>query len=76
VTGLRRRQQRAPVARIEHEVIDDLAEKVRSVDAPGFSLLVAVKQPRALARGDQHHHPARSARGRLGTDGRTILSSG
>ncbi len=62
VAGLRRRQQRAPVARVEHEMIDDVAEKVRSVGAPGFSLLVAVKHPRALARGDEHQHPTRWAR--------------
>jgi len=62
MAGLRRRQQRAPVARVEHEVIDDVTEKVRSVDAPRVSFRVAVKQPRAFARGDEHQHPARWAR--------------
>ena len=74
MAGLHRRQQRASVARVEHEVINDLAEKVRPVDAPFLAIRVAMKQPRALARGDQHYHPTRWSRGRFGTDGGFILS--
>ena len=58
VPGLRRRQQRSPVARVEHEMADDVAEKVRAVDPPGLSCRIAVIQPRAFARGDEDQHPA------------------
>jgi hypothetical protein len=77
VTGFRRRQQRAPVARIEHQMIDDLTEKVRSVNAPGFSRCIAMQQPRAFARGNEHQHPTRraSARGSLCACGWHFLSS-
>ena len=63
VAGLGRRQQRAPVARVEHQMIDDVAEKVRPVGAPGLALRIAVKQPRALARGDEHHAPGAMGEG-------------
>ena len=60
VPGLRGRQQRAPVARVEHEVAEHVAEEVRAVDPPGPPRRVAAKEPRPLAGGDeqQHaHHP-------------------
>jgi hypothetical protein len=62
VPGLGRGQQRAAVARVEHQVVDDVAEEVRSVDAPGCAGAVAVQQPGALARG--HQHRAGAARSR------------
>jgi hypothetical protein len=43
VTGFRRRQERSPVARVEHEVIDDVAEEVRTIDPPRPSCRIAVK---------------------------------
>src|SRR3989449_4597758 len=58
VAGLRRREQRPPVARVEHRVADDVAEKVRPVGSPGFARRIAVIQPCALARGDQHDQAA------------------
>jgi len=30
--GLRRYRQRAPISRVQHEVIDDVAEKMRAFD--------------------------------------------
>ena len=66
VTGFRRRQQRAPIARVEHQMIEDVTEKVRSVAAPRLARRVAVKQPCALARGDEYQHPTGRAAGALG----------
>ena len=59
VAGLRRRQQRAPVARVEHEMADDVAEEVRPVGPPCPSRGIAVIEPGALARGDQQDDRAR-----------------
>jgi len=36
MASFRRCWQRAPVTRIEHHVVDDVAEKVRPIGAPGF----------------------------------------
>ena len=56
VAGLGGGKQRAAVARIEHEVADDVAEKMRAVGAPGAAGSVAVVDPRTLARGDEQQH--------------------
>ena len=58
VAGLRRRQQGAPVARVELQVTDDVAEEVRPVDLPGLAPGVAVEEPRPLARRDQQDESA------------------
>jgi hypothetical protein len=55
VAGLRRGQQGAAVARVEHQVADGVAQEVRAVDRPGTALRVAVEQPGALARGNHQH---------------------
>ena len=54
VPGLGRRQQRLAVARVEHDMVDDVAEEMRAVGAPGLALRVAVEEPGALARRDEH----------------------
>ena len=59
MAGLRRRQQGAAVAGIEDHVIDDMAEEMRPVGAPGLACGVAVIKPGALARCDHHQHPSR-----------------
>ena len=43
VAGFSRCQKCSSVARIEHEVIDDVAEKVRPVDSLGFACRITVK---------------------------------
>jgi hypothetical protein len=43
VTGLGRCQQRTPIARIEDQMADDVAEEMRSIDAPVPARCVAVK---------------------------------
>ncbi len=71
-------QQRAPVARVQPQVMDLVAQEMRAVDAPGLALGVAVKQPGAFARGDEQHHlhwrRRRSTAG--GASGRWLAVSG
>jgi len=55
MSGLRRREQRAPVARIEHHVIEDVAEEMRPVEAKAAPRAIAVEKPRALSRCHQQH---------------------
>ena len=52
MAGFCRCQQRSPGTRIEHHVVDDMAEKVRSIGAPGFARRIAVIEPSAFARGN------------------------
>ena len=59
MTGLGRGQQSASVARIEHQMTDHMSEKMRSGDAPASARRVTVKQPGALARGDQQRNLTR-----------------
>lgn len=59
VSRARRGEQRAPVARIEHQVMDDVAEEMRAVHAPGPPRRIAPEQPCSLARRDEHDHPRR-----------------
>jgi hypothetical protein len=54
VAGLRRREQGAAVAGIEHEVVHDVAEKVRPLDPLGPPGRVAAEQPGAFSGGDEH----------------------
>jgi hypothetical protein len=60
VPGLGRRQERAPVARIEHQMIDDVAEEMRPIGAPGLSGRIAVVQPGSFARRPSPAHDAAS----------------
>src|SRR5262249_43755933 len=53
VTGFCCSQKSSSVARIHDEMIDDVTQEVRSVGLPVLPLCIAVKQPRALSRGDQ-----------------------
>src|SRR5258706_210340 len=53
MAGFRGHQQRARVARIRDEVIDDVAKKMRAVELPRFSCSVAAVNECALARADQ-----------------------
>ena len=66
VTGFCRCQQRSPVTRVEHQMINDVTEKVWSVSSPGLARRVAVIQPRALASGDEYNHTARNVAERGG----------
>ena len=50
------------IAGIEHQMVDDMAEEVRTVRSPGFALGVAVKNPRALARSHQNQQLFRCCR--------------
>jgi hypothetical protein len=53
MSGLGREQQRAAVARVEHEVVDDRAQEMRSVDLPGLARGVAAIDESAFARSDE-----------------------
>ena len=54
VAGLRRREQGASIARVKHHVVDDVAEKMRSVGSPVLALINAAIEPCPLAGGDHH----------------------
>src|SRR6266702_1234036 len=56
VAGLGGRQNRPTVARIQHEMADDVAKEMRAVDPPFPPCRIAVKQPSPLAGGDHHQH--------------------
>ena len=56
--GLGRRQQRAAVTRVERQVIDDMAEKVRAVGPPRLAGRVAVIEPGTLAGRHQKNRMA------------------
>jgi hypothetical protein len=43
VSGLGRCQQRTPIARIENQMADDVAEKMRTIDTPSPARCIAVK---------------------------------
>ena len=45
--------RKARPGRIERELADDVAEKMRAVDTPVFARGIAVHEPRALARGNE-----------------------
>src|SRR6185503_4149809 len=49
VSGLGRGEERAPVAWIEDQVVDDVPEEVRTVDPPLRPRRIAMKQPGSLA---------------------------
>ncbi len=51
--GRGRGQQRAAVARVEHQMIDDVAQEMRPVRLPFPARGIALEDPCALARGDQ-----------------------
>ena len=50
---LRGGEQGPPVARVEHEMMDDMAQEMRPVGVPVLPRRIAAIDPRALARGDQ-----------------------
>ena len=58
MSGLRRRKQRAAIARIEHQMIDDVAEEMWTIDPPILPGRIAMIEPGAFARGDHDRHPA------------------
>jgi hypothetical protein len=49
-------EQGLAITRVEHQMTDDVAEKVRAIDPPVFACRIAVIKPRALARGHQQQH--------------------
>lgn len=67
MASLGRRQQSPPIARIEHEMADDMAEEMRPVGAPTPPRAITAIDPRALARGDPDRHAARSRYRSLGS---------
>src|SRR6185503_18821328 len=54
VTGSSGGEQSAAVARIEHHVVYDMTEEVRTLGAPGPACPIAAINPCALARRDQY----------------------
>src|SRR6266849_3020396 len=59
-------EQRLPVARVEHHMVDDLPEKVGTCERPAAARAVRADEKRALARSDEQRHRSRSrTRGRL-----------
>ncbi|HEY6421262.1 MAG TPA: hypothetical protein VIX59_19870 [Candidatus Binataceae bacterium] len=56
VTGAGRGQHGAAVARVEHHVMDDVAEEMRPVEAPGAARRIAMIDERALASADQQDY--------------------
>src|SRR5436190_19262448 len=48
-----RREQRAPVARVEHGVIDDVAEEMRPLHRPFAAPAVGLEQEKTLAGADE-----------------------
>ena len=46
-------QQGFAVARVQHQMVDDMAQEMRPVGAPGLAGGVAMIDPGALAGGDQ-----------------------
>src|SRR5713101_2942226 len=61
-----RAEQRFAVARVEHQVVDDVAEKMGSCERPAPARAVRADEERALARSDEQRHRSRSrTRGRL-----------
>src|SRR5581483_2877140 len=46
-------QHRAPVARIEHDMVDDMSEEVGTIDPPRSSRRIAIVDERALAGADE-----------------------
>ena len=53
VSGARRRQDRASVARIRDTMMNDVPEKLRSRKVPGPARRVAMELPQSLARSDK-----------------------
>ena len=49
----RGRQKRLSIPRVEHQVVDDVTEKVRPVRPPRPASCIAMEQPRTLSRRDQ-----------------------
>jgi hypothetical protein len=55
MSRLCRQQQRAAVARIEHQVIDDIAQEMRTFDPPLLARSIRPIDECALARSYQKH---------------------
>src|SRR5438552_18803812 len=53
-------QQRPPVAGVENEMVDDVAEKMRPREGPALARAVRFHEEHALARSDQQSHRSRS----------------
>lgn len=56
MAGRRGREKRLAVARVEHDVMDDVAEEMRPVRNPFPARAVAAKKPCAFARRDKCDH--------------------
>src|SRR5437867_5372725 len=71
VAGARRREQRSPISRSEHEMVHDVTEKHRLSQLPGSTGAVAAQEERTLAGADEQGHRAlsRLERVRCGRDG-------
>src|SRR6185503_16031151 len=53
-------QERLAVARVEHQMVDDLAEKVGPCERPAAARTVRADEKRALARSNEQRHRSRS----------------
>src|SRR5207248_1462423 len=58
VTGARRREQRSPISRVEHEMVHNVAEKDRLCRLPGSTRAIAAHDKGALAGADEQSHRA------------------
>src|SRR5207249_4999020 len=64
VAGARRREQRSPISRVEHEMVHDVAEKHRLCQLPSSTGAVAAQEERTLAGADQQRDRASGRFGR------------
>jgi hypothetical protein len=63
------REPGAAVARVDHRVVDVVAEEARAADRPAAARGVADERPQAFARGDQERDPAGGGTGGCGHGG-------
>src|SRR5258708_4092648 len=60
MTGAHGAEQRFAVARVEHEMVDDMAEKMGPCERPAPARAVRLHEEHALARSDEQGHRSRS----------------
>src|SRR6266849_4569925 len=56
MTGAHGAEQRLAVARVEHEMVDDMAEKMGPCECPAPARAVRLHEEGALARSDEQRH--------------------
>ncbi len=56
MTGAHGAEQRLAVARVEHEMVDDMAEKMGPCERPASARAIRLHEEGALARSDEQRH--------------------